>query len=352
MINKIKYSFIKNRLKKPIYLIFFVTSKCNSKCKHCFFSDELNNKFEKDLSLEEINNFSKQLGKLIWLDLSGGEPFLREDIFEIYKIFVNNNKVESFSIPTNGILTEKIYSDVKKMLEYGKIKNLNITLSIEGTKSLHDNTRGVKCYDKVLETYRRLEPLKREFPQLSIMVSTVITNKNYNHLEELDKELKEKMPLLDFHNIEIMRGDPLDKDYSAPNTEQLEKIKPIIFRIWASYNYYKSKLEARIANNAKRILYNSYINILKERKQPWPCLAGRVHCVLYYNGDISMCELLEPIGNIRKNSFKEIWNSEKADDVREAAKKAQFLKCFTCTHSCFQITNLIFNHKYWPKLLK
>ena len=58
---------MKNSLKRPIYLIYFVTNKCNSKCNHCFYSKKLNVMKNKDLSLEEIEKFSKQLGKLVWL---------------------------------------------------------------------------------------------------------------------------------------------------------------------------------------------------------------------------------------------------------------------------------------------
>ena len=346
MINKIKYSFLKNRLEKPIYLIFFVTSKCNSKCEHCFFSKELNNPI-KDLTLQEIDKFSKELGKLVWLSFSGGEPFMRKDFFEIYKIFVDNNKAENISIPTNGILIEKIFSDVSKMLEYGKVKNLTVNLSIEGPEKIHDKIRGVKCYGKIMETYKKLEPLKDKYKNFSIMVSTVITNKNYKILKEFHKELKKKMPKLDFHNLEIMRGDPKDKNYKAPGTEELRKLRPVIFKIWNSYDYYSSRLESRIADRTKKILYNKYIKILETGRQPWPCLAGKVHCVIDYKGDVFFCEILSKIGNLREKSFSEIWNSKEAGKMREFIKK----RGCTCTHSCFQITNLLFNHLYWPRLL-
>lgn len=347
MINKIKYSFLKNSLKKPIYLIFFVTSKCNSSCKHCFYSKELNNQFEADLSLEEIEIFSRELGKLVWLDLSGGEPFLREDLVELCRIFIKNNKLDVLSIPTNGILTEKIYSDVLKLLQEKKLKELNINLSIEGPKQIHDEIRGVKCFDRVVQTYKKLAPLKKRFPKLSIMVSTVITNKNYKLLEQFHKQIKKDMPAIDFHNLEIMRGDPKNKNYSAPSVEQLEQLRPTVFKIWQSYDYYRSRFQARIADKTKKILFENYLKIMKTRKQPWQCFAGRVHAVLDYKGDISVCELLPAIGNIRKQTFTEIWDSKRAR-VMKASIKAK--KC-TCTHSCFQITNLIFNQFYWPKLI-
>lgn len=346
MLNKIKYSFLKNHLKKPIYLIFFVTSKCNSKCRHCFFSKELNNKI-KDLSVEEIDRFSKEIGKLLWLDFSGGEPFLRTDLFEIYKIFIKNNKVDTISIPTNGILTEKIYSDVVKMLEYDKVKSLTVSLSLEGTEAIHNKIRGVNCYKNVIRTYEKLAPLKKKYKQLSIMVSTVITNKNFKILRDFHKELKRLMPELDFHNFEIMRGNPKDKNYNAPSINELRKLKSTIFNIWDDYDHYKSKLQARIAKKTKKILYDNYLNIMKTKKQPWPCLAGKVHCVVDYKGDVFFCEMLAKIGSLREKSFTEIWNSKEANNMRRFIKER---KC-SCTHSCFQITNLIFNQFYWPKLL-
>ena len=346
MFTKIKYSFLKNHLKKPIYLILFVTSKCNLKCKHCFYSKKLNSSIP-DLSLKEIGKFSQELGKLMVLNLTGGEPFAREDLFEIYKIFVKNNTPVDIAISTNGILTKKIYSDVSEMLKYGNMQNLAINLSLDGTEEIHNEIRGMDCYTHVIETYRKLVHQKEKYPQLSIVVSTVITNRNYKILDEFHKELKKVMPKLDFHNLEIMRGDPMDKHYNAPSIQQLEELKPVIFGIWGSYDYYKSRIKSRIAHKQKRILFNNYLKILKTKKQPWFCLAGKVHGVIDCNGDVSFCELLPKIGNLRRDSFAEIWNSEKADRMREFIKK----RSCTCTHSCFQITNLVFNQFYWPRFI-
>jgi MoaA/NifB/PqqE/SkfB family radical SAM enzyme len=316
-------------------------------CKHCFFSKELNNNFEKDLSLEEIDKFSKELGKLVWLSFSGGEPFLREDLFEVYRIFIENNRVENVSIPTNGTLPEKTYSEVLKMLEYDKVKSLTINISMEGPRAIHNEIRGINCYDRAIETYNRLAELKERFPKLSIMVSTVITNKNYRILEDFNEEIRRIMPKIDFHNFEIMRGDPKDKSYNAPNTKELKEIMPIIFKIWKQYDYYKSRLQAKIADNTKKILYNKYIDIMETKKQPWRCYAGLVHAVIDYRGDVFFCEMLPKIGNLREKTFSEIWSSNEAKKMRESIKNRER----SCTHSCFQITNLIFNQFYWPKLI-
>jgi radical SAM protein with 4Fe4S-binding SPASM domain len=129
--------------------------------------------------------------------------------------------------------------------------------------------------------------------------------------------------------------------------EQLEDKKGEIFKIWEKYNFYGKGIKSKIAMNAKKELFNTYINILKTKKQPFKCYAGKVHMALDNNGDVYLCELLPKVGNIREKSFSEIWKAYEAKKQRESINRRE---CY-CTHSCFQNTNLIFNHRNWIKLL-
>ena len=347
MHKKIYYSFKKSILKKPIYLIFFVTNNCNAKCNHCFYSEQLNQSQKNLLTLDQVKDFSKQLDKIVWLAISGGEPFLRNDLEEIYKLFCDNNKIEDLNLPTNGVLTDVIYEKTKNMLNSRKIKNFNIVLSLDGTKDIHNEIRGINCYDNVFNTYNKLIELKKQHKNLLIKVNTTLSNKNIDVVPDLIAEVKSRMPEIDFHNFELLRGSPKDTNYKPPTTDQLEAIKPLIFKTWESYAFFgKKDLKAKIAINAKKLLFNSYIKTLNEKRQLFPCYAGRVHCVLDYNGDIYLCELGPKIGNIKENNFEAIWNSENANKERGKILKKE---CY-CTHSCFQNTNISFNQRLWPKL--
>ena len=348
MLTKAYYSFKKNSLKKPVYLIFFVTNKCNSKCNHCFYSKQLNKNTEDVLTLDQVEAFSKQLGKVIWLAISGGEPFLRDDLEDIYRIFCDNNKIEDINLPTNGVLAGVIYEKTKRMLELRQIKNFNVSISLDGTKETHNKIRGMDCFDKALETYDKLAELKKQHPNLKIKISTTISNNNIADIHDLISFVKGRMPLVDFHNFEIMRGNPKNKEYSAPTISQLENIKPRVLKTYEDYSFFgKRGLKSRIATNAKRMILNTHIKTLKERRQIFPCYAGIVHCVLDYNGDVQFCELGPKIGNIKQNTLEEIWNSKYAKEQREKIKNRG---CY-CTHSCFQNTNISFNHKLWPRFL-
>ncbi|HUS51890.1 MAG TPA: radical SAM protein, partial [Candidatus Bathyarchaeia archaeon] len=144
----------------PLHLIFYVTSQCNLRCEHCFYWQNLNKK-DKELSLEEIEKISSSMGPLLWLSLTGGEPFLRSDLGKIVKIFVKNNQVRHLSIPTNGYLTERIVSETEKIVSQNPKTTFSISLSCDGPEKIHDLIRGKKgAFKRMVETAKELKSLK------------------------------------------------------------------------------------------------------------------------------------------------------------------------------------------------
>ena len=91
------------------YLIFYVTNRCNFRCKFCFYYAEIEKgRKPNELSLDEIDQFSRQLGPLLQLSLTGGEPFLRKDFAELTDIFIRNCDPRYITIPTNASLTDRM----------------------------------------------------------------------------------------------------------------------------------------------------------------------------------------------------------------------------------------------------
>src|SRR5215475_7952629 len=87
-------------------LFLFVTSRCNSLCRTCFYFDKLNSR--DDLTFDQLKTISETAPPFEKLWLSGGEPFLREEPPEIVAMFANNNRIANVNLPTNGLLPEKI----------------------------------------------------------------------------------------------------------------------------------------------------------------------------------------------------------------------------------------------------
>src|SRR3989344_819054 len=111
----IKYA--KGYLRKDLFqVIYHITFKCNSKCKHCFNWKFLNRQ-QQELDLKEIDDIARKLPSFSWLMFSGGEPFLRDDIDKIVEIFYQHNDIKHITIPTNGLLTEKIREKVSSIIQ-------------------------------------------------------------------------------------------------------------------------------------------------------------------------------------------------------------------------------------------
>ncbi|HMJ27077.1 MAG TPA: radical SAM protein, partial [Pyrinomonadaceae bacterium] len=88
-------------------VILFVTSRCNSFCRTCFYHEELNR--PGDMTFAQIKTVSSTMPPITDLWLSGGEPTLRHDVSEIIDMFVRNNGVRRLIIPTNGLVKARVY---------------------------------------------------------------------------------------------------------------------------------------------------------------------------------------------------------------------------------------------------
>lgn len=312
----------------PPYLIFFVTGKCNLNCGHCFSWETAERSGNGDLGLKAIIKISKEFGKIYDLLLSGGEPFLREDLSEIVRTFYSNNKIEKVCIPTNGYLPKIIATQTTRILQQCKDLILEIALSIDGTKEIHNSIRGREdSFQRVLETYNLLKDLKKEYKNLKLNVAITITNKNISQLEDLKRYVEHRMPEIDNIFYSFLRATPRDKSVFLPSDIDLKK---------------QLILDSRNSDFVYFLVdaLSLYVRILtlQKKKQILSCGAGNLIGVIDNNGDVRLCELLEPIGNLKEQSFSEIWHSAEADCQRKNIKGK---KCF-CTHECFIAPSIMY----------
>jgi len=288
------------------------------------------NKASNELSLDEIEKLTKTIGPIPNLSIGGGEPFLRNDLPEICQIFYKNNGVRKISIPTNCLLTDKIVDSTKKILESCQV-TLKIVLSLDGTREIHDHIRGIKgTFDKMLETYKELDQLRKKYLQLKISINTTISNKNEDNIPEIINFVDKNFNI-QFHTLELIRGCYNQKNVQAPS---LDKYQQLIKYILKSKNINNNKYH--------KVMYSYYhkitTDILKEKKQLIPCRVSSFMPVIDATGNVYNCELLPTIGNLKDSNcdFSKIWHSKKAKKQR---KDISNKKCY-CTHYCYQIQNI------------
>ncbi len=327
----LKSAFFSN---KPVHLILHVTNRCNLRCRTCFV--DFDNLKGKELTLEEIKGISKYLDKLIWLEIGGGEPFLRDDLDEICATF----DTKSIAIATNGFDGELICSQVKKIKERTKAE-IVLSVSLDGFEKTNDSIRGEGTFNKAIETIGKL----KEIDGVRVKVTSVLSKDNYGEIIDLMNFVKKLG--VDFHSINIQRGISRDPNLRRPSYEELLKIKDKIFDIWKEYDYGFGPLERRILRNYQRTAFDASLRVIKEKRQIPDCLAWKHHLVVYANGDVSSCEMLKPYGNIREKELKELFKSERAIEQRNCIKQKE---CY-CYHNCNLIDNIFLNPKQWEKLV-
>ncbi len=171
----------------PPYVVFFVTSRCNSRCKMCFYWKQIEESPQKkELTIEEIQKISTNMPEFYSLAISGGEPFLRDDLTEICKTFVRNNKIGHLSIPTNGLLTNSIISQTEDICKNSPKTKVEIEFSIDGPARIHDDIRGIKNnFEIAMNGMKKLIELEKIHHNLTVKVNTTFSKFNQNNLCEL-----------------------------------------------------------------------------------------------------------------------------------------------------------------------
>lgn len=327
------------------YLIFHVTYKCNSKCITCFNWNLLNKNSDNELNLDEIKKISKSMGNIFYLTLSGGEPYLREDLPEICEIFYKNNNTKVFTITTNAYDSRMIYAATKKILTYCPNSLVKSCLSLDGLSDVHNQIRGVKdSFNKFLETYYLLKNLKRN-KNFFLAVNTTFCKYNQDFVKEIC-DFVGKLEI-DIFNVNLIRGIPYDK-----------KIKDISIDKYIDLNgYINKKLNKKPKNSFKNMLCSLtsltreiILENLNKNTRTFKCYAGRKFLVINPFGDVILCEPInKSFGNLRKNGY-DIKKILASSYVKEAIKDIGAKKC-SCTWECAIQNSLVYDFKNYPKLL-
>jgi MoaA/NifB/PqqE/SkfB family radical SAM enzyme len=337
----------------PIQLTFFVTRACNANCPFCFYLQNRDEKTrEEELSLEEIQKISKSMGSLLWLLFSGGEVYLRRDIADIAKTFYDNNRPAIITLPTNGLLPDVIFEKTEEILAHCKHSVVAVKLSLDGVGVEHDRIRKTDGnFEKMMETYEKLGLLLEKYPNFELGINTVFCSQNQNQMEEIIEHVK-GLENIKTHTLSMIRGELADEGYKEIDMGQYQQaIKKMASDLRdGSANIYRfrgARLKAASDILQRRLIYETE----QKQKRLIPCYAGTLNIVLAENGDVFPCEILsDKMGNARDfgHDMKLLLDSKEAKSVAKEIRKGG---CH-CSHECYFMTNIMFNPKMYPLLLK
>lgn len=340
------YRLFTNNNGMPNYIIFHVTSICNSKCKTCFNWKNLNKKDE--LTLNEVKKISEHIKSVEYLTLGGGEPFLRKDLSDICKVFYTNNRVRAFSIPTNGLSPDVVKETTEAILRKCPDALVRVSLSIDGIGELHDNIRGVKGnFDKVWETHDHLHELKKGYANLRILAATTFCSHNQDRAIEIYEYIRKEMDV-DQYNINYIRGDarnPILKDVD------IEKYRKLIEHIEMGISEKRGNYIDRLFDTLPVLTRREVLKTLESEGRIYECHAGKGMIVIDSFGNVFPCEMLDKkLGNLRDYDY-DLKKILILDSTKEVLKYIKDRKC-NCTWECAIQDSIVYNFKKYPQILK
>ncbi len=315
----------------PPFFILFINSICNQKCEHCFYWRSLNSK--DDLSFDEIVGLSRSLGRIENLNLSGGEPFLRPEFSAICQQFIRHNGVRQIYVPTNGTFLERTIRHVKAILEEKDLDLFVVEHSLDGMPDFHDRFRGQRdAFAKSIQTYDALAELQESDRRLRIHAISTATDVNMDEIRRLTTYLFERCPRMDHHNLAMIRGDRKNPALQSPQLKEYKELYEYVQRLWSA------REDGRYGASVEPLLQWAKGRTAAQQTQVVPCRAGVLSAVVYANGDVSVCENHQPIGNLRQHSFLEIWRSAQARALRQSIRRKE---CH-CTNEVFLWPSIVY----------
>ncbi|MGE4264102.1 MAG: radical SAM protein [Desulfovibrio sp.] len=176
----------------PQTLNLFVTARCNARCEFCLYRHAVDNPTARDteMRLEEYESLARAYGPLHYLAVSGGEPFVREDLADIVQAFIDHCQVRVVDIPSNFTFTKAMRAVMDRLTAANPEVAFDLQLSLDDLGERHDASRKVPgLFAKAQESFRAMDELRKHRPNLRIKGSTLYLPANAERLDEVLVEL-------------------------------------------------------------------------------------------------------------------------------------------------------------------
>ncbi len=279
-----------------------------------------------ELELHEIQEFAKKNPYFKWIEITGGEPFLRSDIVGIVKAFKDYSKgLYIVTMPTNSLSNhDMLISKITQILDMG-VPRLSVTLSLDGYRELHDKIRGIPGnFDKVMDMYKRLRELRREYPNLFVVFGYTMSKFNQGLFEKTYQSVRELFPEVTYNNFHLNIAQISDSYYQngeldiRPDRDALAKEVESIVR--------KRHLEIGAIPIVEGAFLKKLVEYIKTGNTPIKSRSLDASLFMDSYGNVYPSIMWgRVIGNVRDAGLDlmPIWRNAEAEEVRRLIKEGK-----------------------------
>lgn len=307
----------------PFKATIELTNKCNARCTFC----QRWKSNDKDLTTEEWKRILLDLRNngVINVSLSGGEPLLRRDLFEL--IAYCKDIGLSTTLNTNGLIVHKYINEIAG----SGARSIYFSLDSHSGE-VHDTLRGVNgIFDITVENMKKLTRDGR----VKVYINSIVTHENFRDIEKIIGLAKEIgvdgvgfAPVHDFKDGHFA----INNELKNIDWDVFEKQ---IMNLESNFSIYPMSYYKRFQD-----LWNNSAELYKNIR----CVAGYIQIHIGPDGVVYPCQsMYVKMGSLKQDSFKNIWNSKNARGIRKDIKNGIHPKCWA---GCIGGPNLMFNNIY------
>jgi MoaA/NifB/PqqE/SkfB family radical SAM enzyme len=322
-------------MKDPFYIQWHITNLCNLHCKHCYQEDFSKNS---DLGWKGLKRVSDHILATLseWdrkacIHLTGGEPLLKEELFNLLQYLDPETEIEELGIITNGLLFNP--EAVKRLSAFPKLKKIKI--SLDGADAeVHDSIRQKGVFEKVIQSL----PMIKQENRFEIILMFTVMKRNYKSFPSLIRLCQN----LGVDGLILERFIPLGRGKKFMN-EVLEKDQwRELVEILMEFFSMKVDEDDIPSYQAFQITFDEDGTELLGA----PCIIGRDGLCIMPEGIVFPCRRFPiPIGNLINESLKEIWGSSslldqlrKKKNLKGRCGKCQVEDCPGCRSLALALT--------------
>jgi len=324
----------------PEDLLLVLTYRCNSRCVMCGIW-EADQSGKGELTPDE---YARALpDTLLYVNLSGGEAFLRKDLPQIVEAVRSAAPKAKLTISTNGLQPRQTRKLLPEILKHDP--GIGFAVSIDGEPEMHDKVRGIPGgYAKAYETVKALQAEGVTNLRIAFTATVNPAGDNTGHLGriyDLAMNSGVEFTVAVAHNSDHYFKTNVNKGVNTPElARQLDYVA-------------REELKSRRPKSWLRAYFHKgLVEHARAKVRPTPCEAGHTSFMIDPIGNVYPCNILDmPVGNLREASFDEIWLSEKmvaARDVVRACNQPCWMVCTaraSMRRDKFQVMNWVAGNK-------
>ncbi|MBK1643680.1 radical SAM protein [Thiocapsa imhoffii] len=309
-------------LTKPVTFYGIINERCNIKCRQCEYWRLP--EYKQEITIQEWQSALisiKQFVGEFFINFSGGEPYLKKGFIDLLA-FAHRHGIHC------GITTSGFFLTKEKVTKTVSARPFNVNISVDAPNpELHDYLRGKPgLFVRLSEGIQfLLKEQKKQSVKFPIIIKPTINRLNFRLMPDLVKWTQQiGATAINFQPVNLWTTETYEELWIEE--EDQEELTQVIEHLIEM-----KKSGAPIMNSDEVLrLYVSHFHHESASESVLPCRVGLRNFLIEAGGEVKLCNEFPSIGNIKEQSAKEIWYSEKAREIRQQTLICEQLCLMTC----------------------